>query len=332
MLTEYSKTLTVIVPAYNSAKTIAACVESLLSQTYPQDLTEIVIVDNNSTDDTATIVKQYPVTLAHESVQTAYAARNRGIAIAQGEILVFTDADCVANEDWLANLVLPFENSAVGVVGGAVISQPAAGSLVEAFLAQVKVVSAATFRNSEPRGFPTTNVAYRRAALDRVGIFDAAMPGGGDVDLAWRVQAYGGYQSVYVSEAIVSHKHRAHWHGVFKQYQRYGFTEIALSTLYRGEPFHRRTPAYQIRDMLKQVRAIFIYILSFCIRLFRFKRWRNDRLYLFGPLLWLLLDAGSLLGKCKGLVRTRFFRRNPYVTNIAEVIRYPLNTFGTEHG
>ena len=316
--------VTVIVPAYNAAATIAACIESLLDQRYPSDALRVIVVDNNSEDGTADIIRRYPVTLAFEmEIQTSYAARNRGIALAHGEIVAFLDSDCVADRNWLHNLVQPFADQDVGVVGGKRASQQPDenAALVELFLAQVLTHDDRLYDESEPYGFPTANVAYRTSALHKVGIFDAQMPGGGDVDLAWRVQIYGGYRGVFVPEAIVYHKHHASLSGHFRQFRRYGFNDMVLTTLYREQAFERRTPVYQLVVIARQTRAIATYGLSFTIRLFRWRRWRANRLYLASPVFLSVMESGSLIGKFEGLIRTRFLRRNPYSTNKQEVKR-----------
>jgi glycosyltransferase involved in cell wall biosynthesis len=88
--------VSIIVPVYNGSRTIDALLTSLLALDYPPDQHEILIVDNKSTDDTRQRIQRYPVTLLEETeIQGSYAARNRGIEAAQGEILAFTDADCV---------------------------------------------------------------------------------------------------------------------------------------------------------------------------------------------------------------------------------------------
>jgi cellulose synthase/poly-beta-1,6-N-acetylglucosamine synthase-like glycosyltransferase len=308
--------VTVIVPVYNGAATIAACIESLLAQAYPSDLMEIVVVDNNSTDGSAEIVRSYPVRLAHERVQTPYAARNRGIELSQAEIYAFTDADCIAETNWLSNLVQPFEDPRVGAAGGRVASHLVEPNLVQRYLAQTAEITRESFAKGEPLRFSTQNAAYRQAALTDVGLFDAAMFGGGDIELAWRVQGVGGYAGVYVDDAVVYHHHRSTLRGVFGQYRRYGFSEITLTTLYAGCSFHQRTPAYELKLMGRQGRAMVTYILSIGVRLTRVSRWRVDPLYLASPAIQLVIETGNLLGKLSALLRTRFIRRSPYSTSV----------------
>ena len=92
----------VIVPAFNAAGTIGDCLEALLAQDYPADRLEIIAVDNRSTDGTADVMCRYPVRVVEESrMQSSYAARNAGLAVAQGSVLLFTDADCIPDRSWV---------------------------------------------------------------------------------------------------------------------------------------------------------------------------------------------------------------------------------------
>ncbi len=324
--------VSVVIPAYNCAETVGACIESLLSQDYPGGSYEIIVIDNNSSDATASVVEDYAVKLAFEKErQSPGAARNRGISLAQYGLIAFIDSDCLAEPGWLSNLIAPFGDPGVGLVGGRIKSQVPASGLVETFLTRVKYTSADQYASSEPMGLPSGNVAYRRECLQKIGMFDGAMPWGEDIDLAWRAQVYGGYRAVFEENAVVYHKHRSTLAGLFNQFRKYGTVEMVLSTLYLGQEFHRRTPSFQLRGMAAQLRSLLVYPFSFVVRLFRRRRWESDRLYLFWPLLWLVLDSGYLLGKLEGLVKTRFFRRNPYPTDPQEVRRDPVVQIAISH-
>jgi glycosyltransferase involved in cell wall biosynthesis len=122
------------------------CIESLLAQTYTKHLTEIIVVDNGSTDTTPSVVARYSVTLLFEKdVLTSYAARNRGIAHATGEIIAFTDADCVASLDWLVQIIAPLEDQTVGILLG-IVNDASPASLTEEFVARVRPYTAPTRR------------------------------------------------------------------------------------------------------------------------------------------------------------------------------------------
>ena len=111
--------ISVIVPFHNSESYIANCVEALLSQEYRAENYEIIMVDNNSTDASAEIVRRYPrVKLVSEEKKGAYAARNRGLKDAMGEIIAFTDSDCIPSSDWLKEIELAMSGPGVGIVVG----------------------------------------------------------------------------------------------------------------------------------------------------------------------------------------------------------------------
>lgn len=114
--------VSVIIPARNEEKTIASLLKSLLNQTRPPD--EIIVVNAGSTDRTAKEVKAFQQ-LGHHirllSIPPAYAGRARNVAIenASCDIIASIDAGCVADENWLQNIIKPFEEDAdTDVVGG----------------------------------------------------------------------------------------------------------------------------------------------------------------------------------------------------------------------
>ncbi|KAF5437563.1 Glycosyltransferase involved in cell wall bisynthesis [Candidatus Methanophagaceae archaeon] len=113
--------VSIIVPAYNAEKDIATLIESLLHLDYPKELLEIIIVDNNSTDRTKEIVNRYSVKLLEENtIQSSYAARNKGIRNAKNKIMAFTDSDCVATPQWVKKGVKALVSESADLVGGRV--------------------------------------------------------------------------------------------------------------------------------------------------------------------------------------------------------------------
>lgn len=311
--------VSVVVPVYNGESTIAACVESLLEQT--RQPAEIVIVDNNSTDRTCEIVRNYPVTLLHEAVQTSYAARNRGIKHARTALIALTDADCRAEPDWVEELTRPFARDEIMAVAGRV-ADAAPVTRLERML-----MSLSPFSDTQPARPPallTGNVAYRRAVLEALGWFDEALPTGGDVDMGWRLAARWSGAIARAPAAVVRHKHRATWKGLFSQFKRYGYSEILLATLYRDCASDAVSPPEQARRMGRQLKALLTYILSFFWRLIRspFRHDAGD--WLFWPVFMFVIESANLIGKLRGLVHTRWFRRNPYPsrTDIQKARRY----------
>ena len=97
--------LSIIVPFFNSERHLASCIESLLGQLDVGGLFEIILVDNGSTDTSASIAAGFgSVIVLEEPVPGAYAARNTGIRRARAPLIAFTDADCVAAPDWLRSI------------------------------------------------------------------------------------------------------------------------------------------------------------------------------------------------------------------------------------
>jgi len=97
-----SPRVSVIVPFFNRQQYLPACIEALLAQDDVGGAVEIILVDNRSTDGSASVVQRYPqVTLLREETKGVYAARNAGIRHARAPLVAFTDADCVTDRDWL---------------------------------------------------------------------------------------------------------------------------------------------------------------------------------------------------------------------------------------
>jgi glycosyltransferase involved in cell wall biosynthesis len=108
--------ISVVIPVYNEEKYIGACLDSLLKQSDPAD--EIIVVDNNSTDNTVEIVKKYPVKLLIEKTQGTTYARNRGFNEAKYEIIARTDGDTILPKNWIKRIKKCFENEKIMGVSG----------------------------------------------------------------------------------------------------------------------------------------------------------------------------------------------------------------------
>jgi glycosyltransferase involved in cell wall biosynthesis len=113
------KLVSIVVPFYNSEKYIGRCIEALFNQDYLEERYEIIFINNNSTDSSAAIVRQYPrIKLVDEQKRSSYAARNRGLIEANGEIIAFTDSDCMPAADWLKEIESTMDDPVVGIAIG----------------------------------------------------------------------------------------------------------------------------------------------------------------------------------------------------------------------
>jgi GT2 family glycosyltransferase len=207
--------VSIIVPVYNGASVVSACIESLLGQNYPQDKFEILIVDNNSNDNTKSIIKRYPVKYIFEEKRGPAAARNRGIKESKGEFIAFTDADCLADKTWLTNLMNGFDKDyIVGCAGDIAVyphgktwveetfiasynAQPLGGIYRYNFLTEYKILPYAA----------GCNVVYRKKLLEEIGLFDESLFWSEDLDMAWRV-ILTGHHLRYIPDALVYHRCR----------------------------------------------------------------------------------------------------------------------------
>jgi cellulose synthase/poly-beta-1,6-N-acetylglucosamine synthase-like glycosyltransferase len=98
--------VTVIVPVLDGLDLLVRCVRALLDQDYPAELLEIVVADNGSAVDPAPHLPRDPrLTVVHEPTPGSYAARNAALLVAKGEVLAFTDADCLPDRSWVREAV-----------------------------------------------------------------------------------------------------------------------------------------------------------------------------------------------------------------------------------
>jgi glycosyltransferase involved in cell wall biosynthesis len=301
-------TVSIIIPVYNGAYTIAACLESLLAQTYPTDAYDIIVVENGSTDDTTTIVQRYPVRLLHSPERGPASARNFGLARSDADIVAFTDADCIADPNWLSALVEPYADPRVGGVGGAILAYDHDDrTLVEMFSEeQSPLVNFVSGENEFLPHLYTANASYRRRLVDKIGGFNPNLVTAEDADLAWRLQLQTDARLQYVPQATVYHYHRSTRAGLARQYRQYAFGEILLDTMYGKYPEYPRRRGYQIRRMLSQAAALPRYTLSAVLRQVRLRAGRATPYQAALPGLWLLIESNSIRGKVEGLIATRF--------------------------
>lgn len=208
--------VTVVVPVYNGAATIGACVRSLLRLDYDCDRLELIVVDNGSTDRTEAALEEYRprVRVLHQSRRGAAAARNAGIGGATGECVAFTDADCVVEPDWLCHLLPPLRDPSVGIAGGEICAlRPC--NRIELFGERLHDQRQAIEGFTPPYAI-TMNWASRRVVLQEMGLFDETLLRGQDVDLAYRI-GHAGYRLVYCRDARVFHRNASTLGGLMAQ-------------------------------------------------------------------------------------------------------------------
>ena len=110
--------ISVVIPTYNEEKNIERCLRALEEQTIPREDFEIIVVDGRSTDRTVEIARRYADKVIQQVSEGVGGARNDGVKVARGDIIVTTDADCIPHREWLEVVREHFENEDVIAVTG----------------------------------------------------------------------------------------------------------------------------------------------------------------------------------------------------------------------
>ena len=202
----------VIVPAYNAEGHIRACLDALRAQSVAP--AEIIVVDDGSTDATAKLVREnYPqVKLVTQPNQGPARARNHGARIAKSEIIVFIDSDCVAEKDWLQEMMSPFSDEQVVGVQGAYKTRQK--SLVAQFdQMDIEYRYARMYESQAAKKLDwiaTYSAAYRKKLFLACNGFDETFPraSGEDAELSYRLSARG-HVLRFNPRAVVYHTHPA---------------------------------------------------------------------------------------------------------------------------
>lgn len=212
--------VSVIIPVKNDSGGLQLLLGSLAHQEYPQDKLEVIVVHNDYRAlDGVDIPGVDTVSLA-EPAGASYAARNAGIARATGEVLAFTDADCIAHPRWVVEGVKALGRRPRSLVAGTitVFASSKSPNLIErhqlryAFDQQLNVVAR--------RGLATANLFSPREAFEKVGNFNSSMVSGGDAD--WSLRALeSDYRWAFSTEAIIYHPARHTISQVFGQRLRF---------------------------------------------------------------------------------------------------------------
>ena len=227
--------VSVVVPVYNGAKTIKACLESLQEQSFKGKL-EIIVVDDGSTDQTKEMVKRFKgVKLLEQDHQGPARARNLGAKQAKGEIVVFTDSDCLADKEMIANLVKAFEEKKVAGVQGSYQSQQK--ELMARFV-QLEIEERYELMKKNPfiDFIGTYCCAYRRKVFLKEGGFDESFPlaSGEDTEFSFKLSGKG-HQLVFRPEAFCFHLHPTSFWKYLKTKFFRAFYRVKLYRLHKAK-------------------------------------------------------------------------------------------------
>jgi glycosyltransferase involved in cell wall biosynthesis len=229
--------LSVVIPALNSASTISYTLSSIFSNEFPREYFEVLVIDNGSSDETVEVAKKFPARTYYCSKKGIGPPRNLGIKMAKGDIVCFTDSDCIVEKDWLEKIFNFFEqNSEADGVGGPVFPYPCSQNKIQKLTGEIfvedqgypKEVKKVQFGSSYGIIFGS-NSAYKREALMSAGGYSE--PGGSNLELAWRL-ASNGRNLFFNPNMKVYHIFPSDLRSIFKQQFRWGAQSTHMRRMY----------------------------------------------------------------------------------------------------
>ena len=316
----------IIVPTYNAEGTIETCLSAFKNQSIPKEDYEVIVVDDGSTDGTADIVKRYPVKYIRQENKGPAAARNNGANHAVGDIILFSDSDCVPDANWVNEMVKPFEDAKVTAVKGAYRNKQK--SIVARF-AQIEFEERfEMLKKSESIDMVDTySAGFRKDIFLKMGGFDTSFPvaNNEDTELSYRMSRLG-LKMVFNPDAIVYHLNHPDsvkryarlkfWRGYWRMVVYKRFPDKILKDTYTPQTLKLQTlalfgiicslPAAALSPAwggyFSISAALFFLILSMPFMLLAFKK--EPVIALLSPAFLLLraasIGSGALWGALKG--------------------------------
>lgn len=305
-----SNFISVIVPVYNEEKNIRFLIERLLCLNYPKNKYEIIIVDNNSEDKTAEIIKEFQVVYLCEKKQSSYAVRNKGIKESKGDILAFIDGDCIPDKDWLKNAITHFINEDVDIIAGNIILSDNGDSNNYLVKLYQLLKMGERNKNSEREGKCSGgNLIVKRKVFRKVGLFDEGLISGGDVE--WTKRATNNeFKLKYYKDVVTRHPYE-NIQSLFKRAIRIGYGKIFI--LYLGNKssilFLHKDKEKKQKNILSQIVRIYYNSINIFCKKYRQKKINLMNLVLL-VLISFLLQSATFFGIIKGFLEIRLFRKH----------------------
>ncbi|MDK1374007.1 MULTISPECIES: glycosyltransferase [unclassified Sinorhizobium] len=287
--------ISVIIPHLNQPEALRFCLRSLCGQEGVRQPVEFIVVDNGSKAKPTAICSSFPaVRLLSQPIPGPGPARNLGASYANGEILAFIDADCIADANWLGEIERRFlQDPQIAVLGGDVriaYQDPCRLTLLEAY------ESVFAYRMKEyiaRQGFTGTgNLAVRREVFLAVGPF-----GGIEIaeDRDWGQRALGqGYRTHYCPNMIVYHPARRTFGDLARKWRRHTIHDFARIQSKSG---------WRLRWVLRSV-AVALSPPAELVRIAsseRLKGWRPRALAFLGVVLIRFYRSGIMLALAAGV-------------------------------
>lgn len=223
--------VTVVVCAYNEVLHLGWCLRSLVETDYPN--LEVIVCDDGSTDGTLEVARKFPFKILELEHGGLSAARNAGIAHADGSIVAFLDADAACHPEWPYHLALSLEDANVAATGGPNLPFEDAGFAERCVAASPGGPVEVLVSDDRAEHVPGCNSAFLKRKLEAVGGFDPVYTSAGDdVDVCWKLLDRDD-QIGFSAAAQVRHRRRASISAYLKQQKGYGRAERLLLQRHR---------------------------------------------------------------------------------------------------
>jgi len=224
--------VSIVIPAHNSLTSIDKVISSSLTQNYPKGKLEVIIVDDGSTDNTAEVIKKHSqVKYIYQQNAGAAKARNTGWMNAGGDIICFTDSDCIPEKDWVNKLITRYTSENIAGVGGSYdiaddkswLARCIHEEIIQRHLKMPEISS----------HLASCNFSCRKNVLSQIQGFDESFKAASaeDNELSYRIRKKG-YVLVFDKDIKVAHYHRTNLFSYLKQQFRHGYWCMKLYKLH----------------------------------------------------------------------------------------------------
>jgi len=259
--------ISVIIPAYNAEKTIEKTLNAVLSQKFSKNKFEVIVVDDESTDNTINIIKKFKkVKLITKKHGGPASSRNLGVKKSKGKIILFTDSDCVPKKNWIKEMIGPFDNKKVAAVAGTYetlnndfFMARFAGYEIGLRHQNMKKLDSIDFVG-------TYNCAFRKSIFLKYGGFNESFKqaSGEDPELSFRIRE-SEKKIVFQPKSIVYHNHPDSLTKYLKQKYNRAFWKVLL---YSYHPKKMFGDAYTPKTLFPQILITGLSIILFFLGFF----------------------------------------------------------------
>lgn len=304
-MTEKDKPIaSIVVAAYNSASTMARCIEALLAQDYANR--EVIVVDNASKDATRSIAARYPVRVLDEPRRGWPAARNRAWHYSAAPLVANIDADCFAEPTWLSELVAAIlADPHAGCAVGRTKVEPGK-SLAQKFYASCDPFNLEKYVQNTARAagrrcpWGGGNNVFRRDVMEAVGGYDAATyTSGADREYHKRFEDQTAYRTIYAPKALIWHVARGSAAEFFRQSAKFARDAVVHAEFDPGVAAQMN--GYVRRNLGNVARCT----AGFFWRGAKFLVGRESAPRVAEPIFWSIHALGSVWGHLQGRRRVR---------------------------